>query len=220
MLVKQFQLKQLVDKAGNIPTELLSEVSKQEQLALEVMEHFLGCTVEIRGSKFILTNLELYYGGIGDLAHDWYRTNFPHKYQSRSRTSKENAKIQTLKGPKIYLNHASIGARTRFDIVVGPENVAVSLLVRNAMTEEYKLLGTKDGQPNVVLNKMGLVGSDISSELVMLDTHDRYCKNAKVEKRMRYDGTGYTGFTKYNDSKFWNYSITSGYINNISRSYD
>ena len=117
---KHLHLKQLIDQNGNLPPTSFKESITQERLALKCMETFLGCTIVIRDKFFILSGPELYYGGIGDMAHDWFRATFPNKYPVRTSYNKERSKIHLLNGPRIYLNQAGNSNYKRFDIVLGP----------------------------------------------------------------------------------------------------
>ena len=210
MLEKQYELKQLIDSNGLIPSGNMELAKEQEKLALEVMENFLGCTIRVNNNDFILSNLELYYGGIGDMAHDWYRSMFPQQYINLSKHSKNNTKAQISRGPIYYFNQKGRGQRKRCDIVIGVEGVAVSFLIRNALNKELLSIGKKDGQPNSVLTKMGLTDEYQSQPVNLIDTRDEVLKNGyELVKRKRFSSGKFGGFSyncPYSEAE-WNFEL-------------
>jgi hypothetical protein len=210
MLEKQYELMQLINIDGDVPSSKKEDVNKQVDLALGVMESFLGCTIRVHGQDFILTSLELYYGGIGDMAHDWYRSSYPERYTKKSRHSEEKTEAQISEGPLFYFNQKGNGNHKRCDLVVGKAGVAVSFLIRNVLDENLEPLGTKNGQPNKVLKDMGLKDSDYLQHVEIIDTRDEVLKGGyKINKRKRYS-SGFKGFD-YPDCPFarleWNFSL-------------
>ena len=208
MLEKQYELMQLINIDGDVPSCKKEDVEKQEALALDVMESFLGCTIRVHGQDFILTSLELYYGGIGDMAHDWYRSRYQEKYTKISKHSAEKTHAQISEGPSFYFN--GNGLRKRCDLVVGNAGVAVSFLIRNVLDKDLIPLGTKNGQPNVVLKGMGLSDDDHGEPVEIIDTRDEVLKGGyTINKRKRYS-SGFKGFD-YPDCPFarleWNFSL-------------
>lgn len=210
VLAKQYKLKQLIDSNGLIPSGKMELAKEQEKLALEVMENFLGCTIRVNDNDFILSNMELYYGGIGDMAHDWYRSMFPQNYNNLSRHSKNNTKAQVSRGPIYYFNQKGQGQRKRCDIVIGVEGVAVSFLIRNVLSKELVSIGKKNGQPNCVLTKMGLTDQHQSQPVNLIDTRDKVLKNGyELIKRKRFSYGKFDGFSyncQYSEAK-WNLEL-------------
>ena len=115
----QDELRNLIDGNGHLMASA-EEIHRQESIALDLMKNLLGCAIVKNDKLFILSELELYFGGIGDMAHDWYRRSFPEKYSDGkiSRTSKETSKFQAMKGPIYYYNRLGGGKHKRCDIVV------------------------------------------------------------------------------------------------------
>ena len=209
MLEKQYELMQLINIDGDVPSCKKEDVEKQEALALDVMESFLGCTIRVHGQDFILTSLELYYGGIGDMAHDWYRSRYQEKYTKISKHSAEKTHAQISEGPSFYFN--GNGLRKRCDLVVGNAGVAVSFLIRNVLDKDLIPLGTKNGQPNVVLKGMELSSdSDHGKPVEIIDTRDAVLKGGyTINKRKRYSSGKFEGFD-YDcpfAQKAWNFSL-------------
>jgi hypothetical protein len=93
------KIKQLVNNQGEIPNELLSKVDKCISEAESTAILMLGCTLSFKGRSFIITSLELYYGGIADDAQDWYRSK---GYKNTTEHS------QTREGLVIYLHKNSL----------------------------------------------------------------------------------------------------------------
>ena len=102
------------------------------------------------------------------------------------------------------------------DIVIGQKNIPISLLVRNVMTLEGKLIGAKMGNPNIVLKEMGIDDDDRGkiicndADIRFIDTHEKYIKNPeeqiKVQKRVTSSKA--TGFDDDRFGNFdWNFSI-------------
>lgn len=206
MLKMQYQLLNLLNSNGEVENQI--KANEQEELALEIMKHHLGCTITINNKKFILSQLELYYGGIGDLAHDWYRAQYPEKYVSKPKNSKECAKFFMQEGPIVYLNHQKVYQRTRFDIIIGNKGVPVSFLVRNIMDENEITISLKDvGSTSEVVKALGLSSDLIGVKIDVFDTHLKYFKESNFKKNLRVNGGKFIGFSKYKDSKIWNYSI-------------
>ena len=79
MFYNSEKLLKLVDENGEVPSLSSREIQSCINEAEKIARRMLGCTLDIRGSQFILSSLEIYYGGIGDYAHDWYRSQYPHK---------------------------------------------------------------------------------------------------------------------------------------------
>jgi hypothetical protein len=149
-------IKNHIDNNGKLISnseEINGSILAAEQLA----ESLLGCTLNVRGKEFIIRMLEIYYGGVGDDAHDWYRTRFSYK------TSKyrEHTSIQNHDGFRVYLSSLDVtDTYTRMDIVVGHNGVPISFLLRSVWDSSFNLIGSKNGNPNIVLNAIGIKSED------------------------------------------------------------
>jgi 3-methyladenine DNA glycosylase Mpg len=207
------KLLHLIDEKGNLPSYNSQHVKKSIHEAEAIARRMLGCTLKVRGKKFILTNLELYYGSAGDLASDWYRSNFPNR--NAKKVSRVSSEIQFEEGLRIYLNQKGESNYKRMDLVIGPRNVAISLLLRGAVDETGKRVCSRLGNPNKLLKAMGIVDADHgrsfkkSGDLVFLDTHDQYVKDSsQILTNLRVIGGKATGFqnTQFGQS-LWNFSI-------------
>jgi len=199
-------LKNLIDSNGNL---IASEegIFEQEKLALEIMRNTLGLSIIKNNKRFILSELELYFGGIGDKAHDWYRRNFKGQYGDGkiSRTSHETAKYQAMKGPIYYFNRKGGGKHKRCDIVMGEEGVAVSFLIRAVLIDEsFELVSG----PNNALNAMGLTDDDLGKEVEFHDSREYvFSKGFYIEEpRLRIISGKAIGFSHgcLHDKKPWN----------------
>ena len=210
MLDKQYDLKQLVSSKGIVESHLQGELIAQEELALDVMEYMLGCTIRVNGRDFILSSLELYYGGIGDMAHDWYRSSYSEMYSKKSRHSAKNTEAQVSKGPVFYFNQKGNGRFKRCDIVLGDEGVAASILIRNVLDESLKPIGNPNGQPNRVLKAMGLTDDHHLQLVDIIDTRHEVVKlGSNIRKRKRFSSGKFDGFD-YDcpfSKKAWNYTL-------------
>ena len=210
MFYNSNKLLRLVGKNGEIPSLNTKEIQASIAEAETITKRMLGGTLVVRGSKFILSSLELYYGGIGDYAHDWYRSNFLKK------TANDRTEIQNEEGLKIYQNQRGNGRYKRMDIVIGPQGVPISLLVRNVMRPTGELIGSNMGGPNMVLNAIGILevdhGKSLSAEndISFIDTHSEYITRPEeqIKTMKRVIGGRACGF---NDGPFgqhpWNFSI-------------
>lgn len=178
-------IKNHIDANGN-PTshkdEILSSLIEAEKLG----ESLLGCTLAIRGRKFIIRMLEVYYGGAGDDGHDWYRTRFSYKKSKYV----EHTKVQELEGFRIYLSSLDVtDTYTRMDIVAGNDGVPISYLLRSVWDENFNLIGAKKGSPNIVLQTMGILPEEHSSEIKLDDIDSEIAlltnnRDALLEKGM------------------------------------
>ncbi len=208
MLWEGLGLKSLVDQDGIVSEDQLEERDFLLSQAEKLMTRTLGCTIIVKGRKFILSNLELYYGSVGDRAHDWWRTNF-----SKARgISKEHASYQFREGPRLYLKQRGKGNQNRADLIVGPEGVAISFLIRNVWDESRKRVGESiDGNPALILREgsMDIEDSMIGEIIELLDTHSEYVPDeSDIIKCRRYiGGKGYSGFDEAFKDKLWNYRI-------------
>ena len=183
-------LENCIDEKGQLLTA--KNVKLSHQAAEALCESLLGSTLNIRGNKFIIRMLEIYYGSVGDVSHDWYRNRFVYK------TSKyiNQTTVQADKGFRIYLSSPDVkNTYTRLDIVVGNKDVAISFLLRSIWDANFNLIGTKKGSPNIVLNAMGIKPEDHGVEILVHDphteisienTHDKIYKERSLQtKRSR-----------------------------------
>ena len=205
------EMKNLIDENGNFIGDV--DAKKISIQAVETLaQSLLGSTLCIRNHKYIIRMLEIYYGGIGDDAHDWYRTNFIYKTSKY----KEQTEVQNKKGFRIYLSSSNVDdTYTRFDIVVGHEGVPVSFLIRSVWDSDFNIVGAKNGSPNIVMKTMGLeardhdkmVGEDNSTdEIVLQNTSAEIIKRRKLEvkKQRRYKVA--SDFEEKNNL-LWNFSL-------------
>jgi hypothetical protein len=205
---------QLVGPDGVVPAEKLAEVNGCLQAAEELAKRMLGCTLIIRDEKFILSNLELYYGGAGDMAHDWHRTTF-HPKQG---LSKKQTAAQLNSGLCLYLKQNGKGGQNRMDLVVGNEGVAISLLVRNVHRPDGSMVGKSiDGNPALILREAAMAIEDRDhgqvfdayDEISFEDSHSQYCgETPKLIINKRCIGGKYCGFEggPYGQHR-WNYRL-------------
>ena len=185
------QIKNHIDDTGKLiasSEEVKGSILAAEQLA----ESLLGCTLNVRGKAFIIRMLEIYYGGVDDDAHDWYRTRFSYKTSKY----KEQTSIQSLDGFRVYLSSLDVSdTYTRIDIVVGHTGVPISFLLRSAWDSTFNLIGAKNGNPNIVLNAIGFRPEDHgqpidienkNAELYLENTHEQIINDRGFQiKRQR-----------------------------------
>lgn len=172
------QIKNHIDDTGKLISNI-EEINRSILAAEQLAESLLGCTLNVRGKAFIIRMLEIYYGGAGDDAHDWYRTRFSYK------TSKyrEHTSVQSHDGFSVYLSSLDVSdTYTRMDIVVGHTGVPISFLLRSVWDSSFNLIGSKKGNPNIVLNALGIRSEDHgqpidlenkNAELYLENTHEQ-----------------------------------------------
>lgn len=92
-------IKNLIDGEGRF----IGTIHEKEE-AINAIEdlarNLLGSTLSVRGNKFIIRMLEIYYGGIGDDAQDFYRSHYVYK-NSRYKVHSET---QCKEGFRVYLS--------------------------------------------------------------------------------------------------------------------
>lgn len=203
--------------------EYQESLSYAEQLA----KHMLGCTFIVRGNGFIISMVELYYGSAGDTGHDWYRNHYIYKnskYKIRS-------DMQLEEGILGYLSLDDINDRyNRMDFVIGPKNVAISLLIRNVIDSSGKIVGKPQGSPNLVLKKMLIrtedhgekieIINDLSdinpSKLYLYDTRDKILRLNNLDEnkdiKSKYRRNLSSTFEKENNC-MWNFSFQGNKFN-------
>ncbi|MCF8059944.1 MAG: hypothetical protein K9K67_11645 [Bacteriovoracaceae bacterium] len=206
MIWNNFDLKHILNNEGEITSKTLQEHCFAE--AEKALYRTLGCTIVYKGKKFVLSNLELYYGSAGDKAHDWWRATFP----GVRGISKKHTAHQFKAGPRIYLKNEGYSNHNRMDLVVGPEGVAISFLIRNVWNESGKRLGKDyDGNPALIIREdaMFISPQDIGEEIELLDTHAEYVHSIDhVDKNRRFISTsGFSGFSDSFPDKLWNYRL-------------
>jgi hypothetical protein len=180
------ELKKHINDSGDVVG-----TTKEIQAAIAAAEHLgemlLGCTFSTRGEKFIIRMLEIYYGGIGDDGHDWYRTRYTYKKSKYV----DQTKTQSLDGFRVYLSSLDVQDNyTRMDIVAGNEGVPISFLLRSVWDSSFNLIGSKNGSPNIVLNAMGITAQDHgkcisvneNSDLHIENTRDQIIKEHNLQK--------------------------------------
>lgn len=163
------QIKTHIDDTGKLISNS-EEINRSMLAAEQLAESLLGCTLNVRGKAFIIRMLEIYYGGVGDDAHDWYRTRFSYKKSKY----KEHTSIQSLDGFRVYLSSLNVSRRyTRMDIVVGHTGVPISFLLRSVWDSSFNLIGAKNGNPNIVLNAIGISPKDHGQPIDIENTHEQ-----------------------------------------------
>lgn len=176
-----------IDKDGKLIGSP-EEVGKSIAAAEKVAQAMLGCTLRVKGKEFVIRMVELYYGGVADDKHDWYRDRYVYK------TSKyvDRSAVQSMGGFRAYIASDDLeDTYNRLDIVIGNEGVPVSLLIRSMWDFDHNVIRSakdnsswKKGNPWVVLRSLGLdvshhdrpiaIGSDAGrSELSLQNTHDK-----------------------------------------------
>lgn len=222
-------------------SQIISDISESVENALKLTDYLLGATLVINKKIFILNMLELYYGSVRDINHDWYRNEFNKKNKYRKINY---ANIQKEKGFKLYFRNKNYNAknkRNRIDLVIGNEEVAVSLLIRNAIQIVDNEKGVnisgkfKAGTPNLVLGNIyydkiyghkDLVHIKNISDLneksdnlflnnFLIDTHELFFRknNLIIEKNKRVINKNYCGLEGIYKNELWNRSF---YLPNYS----
>lgn len=185
------QIKNHIDDTGKLISNI-EEINRSILAAEQLAESLLGCTLNVRGKEFIIRMLEIYYGGVGDDAHDWYRTRFSYKTSKY----KEHTSIQSHDGFRVYLSSLDVSdTYTRMDIVVGHNGVPISFLLRSVWDSSFNLIGAKNGNPNIVLNAIGIKSEDHgqpidtenkNAELYLENTHEQIINDKGFQiKRQR-----------------------------------
>jgi hypothetical protein len=211
-------IRNFIDENGKLLKGKKSEIEKSIAKAEEITEHLLGCTLIVGDKKYILSMLELYYGGVGDPAHDWFKKSF--RAKKKNLVMIKQTEVQKRKGLRIYLsspkiNHAN--RHQRFDIVIGPANVAISVLVRGVLdisNSTPERIGARNGSPNTVLHALKInskhhdqiIHLSESSKFRLIDTHSKYVKmEGDVHRQLRINLCNCFE-NKY--SMKWNYSLS------------
>lgn len=98
-----------------------------------IADLLLGGKFIVKRTEFYISEVVIYYGGIGDIFHDWYRVKILRNHYG---VSPENVQIFEESGLKVYFNFANLNYYNKhllMDIVVGPENVPASILVNRVI---------------------------------------------------------------------------------------
>lgn len=176
------QLKNFINERGEVIFGDTEEYNISIRKAEEITTALLGCTLMVRNKPYILSMLELYYGSIADTECYWYRTNFLVKKSTRINF----LKLHDEPGLRVYINVLNdISTYQNFNIIVGPKNVPVCILVRSVLDSGSKVIGKKNGSPKLIMKEMGVSSSDhgkgigffdvgnekISQDFVLIDTH-------------------------------------------------
>lgn len=182
-------------KPRKVWQEQKAEIATAIRAIEQLTESLLGTALVVRDKVFYIRMLEIYYGGIADPVHDWYRNRYVYK------TSKfrEQTDVQNERGFKVYLSNSDVqDTYTRMDLVVGEKGVPASLLLRSVWDENFQLVGEKRGSPNKILGVMGIEGDDhgeeisadaLSGKFRLLDTHDEIYKDRRLVtvQRLRHN---------------------------------
>lgn len=202
------EIKNCIDEHGNL-ISAINDVNSSINACELLGESLLGAILNIRGKKFIIRMLEIYYGGVGDDAHDWYRSRFVYKKSG----FKDHTEIQSHDGFRVYLSSLDTKNKyTRFDIVAGPKGVPISYLVRSVWDENFNIIGNKKGSPNIVLQAMGILSIDhgtlieinnSEAKINIEDTHEEILRQREltIKRSLRINLT--SDFEKKNQV-LWN----------------
>jgi hypothetical protein len=131
------------------------------EAAESLCNKMLGCKLIVKGKSFYLTELEIYYGGVGDKHHDWHRKRYK---ENGLKQTNFRAEVINQLGYKIYISQAKISEgnkRVRMDIVVGNAGVPISFLVRDVYTQGIRPIPG----PNIALKEMGFTVEDHGKEI-------------------------------------------------------
>lgn len=206
----------IITETGDLDENGLRE---SEQAALDVGERLIGSTLITNGKLFIISMVELYYGGIGDECHDWYRKKFLSK---KNANSWKNIPRQEEKGLCFYSKMDRQSNWNRIDIVVGPEGVPVSFLLRNLIKEDGTLLVPRaTGGPGITAKELlhdALLHNpeiDFNPQEMnpgrhsLYDTHDAFfsVNNVKPCLKWRCRNNTFVGLPGKYEKSEWNISI-------------
>lgn len=156
------KMKNLIGENGDTK----EDIKEAEQAALDVGKRLIGATLIVKNQLYIISMVELYYGGIGDNCHDWYRRKLAIE-KKKNTTSWQNAEIINSKGLRFNMKNNTHSKRNRIDIVVGNEGVPVSFLLRNLIKDYGKMLvSRKQGGPGVTAGALFSDGVKNNAEIV------------------------------------------------------
>jgi hypothetical protein len=216
------KLENHINDKGKITEKTREGIEKSIEAALNIGRRLIGGTIVTRNKKYVLSMLELYYGSVGDDAHDWYKVNYSKNVANG--ISREQVKLQEQEGLCFYSKHRKNSNWNRIDIVVGQKGTAVSFLIRN-------LINIKDGKSLVPNPKggSGLVARELFSESIVekpkidcykksnschhfYDTHEAFLKandksDKDIESKLRCVNNKHNGIDGRYKKRKWNLSI-------------
>ncbi|HSV98132.1 MAG TPA: hypothetical protein VLM75_14515 [Spirochaetota bacterium] len=190
-----------------------------ENAALDVGERLIGSTLITNNTLYIIAMVELYYGGIGDECHDWWRKQFKARKNSKSW---KNTPRQMEAGLRFYSKMDRKSNWNRIDIVVGPEGVPVSFLLRNLIKEDGKLLVPRaTGGPGITAKELlhdALLKHPeidfnppdiIPGKHSLHDTHDAFFNVNDIQscRKWRCRNNNFVGLKGKYEKSEWNISI-------------
>jgi hypothetical protein len=131
----------------------------------DIAKSFIGCSIIVRQKSFTISMVELYYGSAGDDKHDWFRSNRP----GANPTYPKQTQIQKENGLKVYIQYPNENdTYNRMDIVIGPQDVAISILIRSLIDSNDK---TIQG-PFKCMTAMNIHKEDHGKEIKFINTGD------------------------------------------------
>lgn len=201
MIWNEFDLRHIVNGNGEVEDMALQNHCFSE--AEKALYRTLGCTIVYKGKEFVLSNLELYYGSAGDKAHDWWKFK---NGQIRG-INKDHPPYQMETGPRIYLKSLGRGGRNRMDLVIGPQGVAISFLIRNLIKEDGSwATDINKGGTGVLLKEdvLCMDDKDVGKEIELIDTHNDNITSTVVRNKRFISGKGYVGFEASFPEMLWN----------------
>jgi 3-methyladenine DNA glycosylase Mpg len=154
-------LKSHINEFGVLVSDINKSYWDSILAAQSLCDEMLGSKLIVKGKSFFLTELEMYYGGVGDIHHDWHRKRF--KKNGRAQTNFRAEEIYK-QGYRIYISQSKISKgnrRVRMDIIVGNTGVPISFLVRSVCNQDRKLIPG----PNRVLKELGFTVEDHGQEI-------------------------------------------------------
>jgi hypothetical protein len=190
------QLKNFINERGEIILKNREEFNTSVRKAEEITEALLGCTLMVRNKPFIISMLELYYGSMADTECYWYRTNFMVKKSTRV----GHLKLHDEPGLKVYINVLNdISTYQNFNIIVGPMDVPVCILVRSVFDQGFRVIGKTSGSPKLIMKAMDISSKDhgkeivfsdraiedVNHEFVLIDTHREVYEKGNFVTRQR-----------------------------------
>lgn len=214
------KMKNLIGENGDTK----EDIKEAEQAALDVGKRLIGATLIVKNQLYIISMVELYYGGIGDNCHDWYRRKLAIE-KKKNTTSWQNAEIINSKGLRFNMKNNTHSKRNRIDIVVGNEGVPVSFLLRNLIKDYGKMLvSRKQGGPGLTANALYSCGVRNDTEIVfnpdkhakdscsLYDTQGIFLKRngltvEDIKTRKRCINNNFKGLPGKFKSNEWNLSI-------------
>ncbi len=164
MLEEYFDdLHMCLDANGQIIPGRENEINQSKETVEKLCDLLLGSVLTtVKGRKYLLLGLEIYYAGIGDHAQDWYKVKYGN---GDAGVNHAYVDIQESQGLKVYFQR-TIGPqdrRVRMDIVVGNDGVPASFLIRDICDLANNTLIIN--KPNVALHAMGIHPNHLGEEI-------------------------------------------------------